>query len=359
MVYFRIILRYTITAIVFMIHRGPFMRLKQTLTIAILLLTACGPQATVEPARSTITPVPTFTSTPEVIVTAVDTAADSPPPPQADTPTPMEPTATPAPPEPDPPPLEPSEPDPPPLEPLEPDPPPPEPPPTAPVSIVATPSTAPLLTVNQYVNVRQGPSTTHPIIEMTTNVQEFSITGKNSDGTWWQIDYKGQPGWVFGQLGTAANAGGVQVVAIPTPPPAPPTQPAPTPVPPTPAPGSSYEFNIAVVQRCDPQQAGNWFEGTTYKNGTPANGYRVVYSWTPDGSWTTQPVISGPHPGYDAWDPGYYSHIIRPAGQGPIAGNWFVWIVNDENKRISEIANFQTTGPGDGCNQAVVDFDSR
>ena len=327
------------------------MRLKQTLTIAILLLTACGPQATVEPARSTITPVPTFTSTPEVIVTAVDTAADSPPP--------MEPTATPAPP-PDSPPPAPSEPDPPPPAPPEPDPPPPAPPPTAPVSIVATPSTAPLLTVNQYVNVRQGPSTTHPIIEMTTNVQEFSITGKNSDGTWWQIDYKGQPGYVFGQLGTAANAGGVQVVAnIPTPPPAPTTQPAPTPVPPTPAPGSSYEFNIVNVHSCAKQQAGNWFEGTTYKNGKPANGYRVVYSGTPDGAWTTQPVISGPHPGYDNWASGYYSHIIRAAGQGPIAGNWFVWIVNDEDKRISEIANFQTTGPGDGCNQAVVDFDSR
>ena len=131
-----------------------------------------------------------------------------------------------------------------------------------------------------------------------------------------------------------------------------------TPTPP-PGTGAPYEFNIAVVQRCEPQQAGNWFEGTTYKNGIPTDGYRVVYSWQPDGTWTTQPVISGPHPGYDDWATGYYSHIIRAPGQGPIAGNWFVWIVDASGRRISEIANFQTTGPGQGCNQAVVDFDSR
>ena len=355
------------------------MRLKQTLTIAILLLTACGPQATVEPARSTITPVPTFTSTPEVIVTAVDTAADSPPPPQADTPTPMEPTATPAPPEPDPPPLEPSEPDPPPLEPSEPDPPPlepsepdppppappepdpppPEPPPTAPVSIVATPSTAPLLTVNQYVNVRQGPSTTHPIIEMTTNVQEFSITGKNSDGTWWQIDYKGQPGWVFGQLGTAANAGGVQVVAnIPTPPPAPPTQPAPTPVPPTPAPGAAgHLFKRAILSRCDPNGAVTYVYGTVYQNSQPVNGYRVVFSWQPDGA-VVAGITSGPHAGYPSWAQGYYSHILE--ANAPREGDWWFWIQDEAGNRISEMAHVHTDGvAGEGkCQQALINFDS-
>ena len=327
---------------------APFMRLKQTLTIAILLLTACGPQATVEPARSTITPVPTFTSTPEVIVTAVDTAADSPPP--------MEPTAIPAPSEPDPPPPAPSEPDPPPPAPPEPDPPTPAPPPTAPVSIVATPSTAPLLTVNQYVNVRQGPSTTHPIIEMTTNVQEFSITGKNSDGTWWQIDYKGQPGYVFGQLGTAANAGGVQVVAnIPTPPPA---QPAPTPVPPTPASGAAgHLFKRAILSRCDPNGAVTYVYGTVYQNSQPVNGYQVVFSWQPDGA-VVAGITSGPHAGYPSWAQGYYSHILE--ANAPREGDWWFWIQDEAGKRISEMAHVHTDGvAGEGkCQQALINFDS-
>jgi len=105
--------------------------------------------------------------------------------------------------------------------------------------------------------------------------------------------------------------------------------------------------------------AGNWFKGTVYKNGQPVNDKRVVFSYEPDGPWATPPQISGPHPGYTDWPPGYYSHIINAPGVGPKAGNWFVWIVNEQGVRISEIANFRTTGPGDGCNEAVVDFDSR
>jgi hypothetical protein len=143
-----------------------------------------------------------------------------------------------------------------------------------------------------------------------------------------------------------------------TPVPRPPTD---TPLPPTPTtpPKPRYEFNIALVQSCDRQPAGNWFKGTVYKNGQPVNGYRVVFSYEPDGQWATPPQISGPHPGYTDWPQGYYSHIINAPGTGPKAGNWFVWIVNEQGVRISEIANFQTTGPGNGCNEAVVDFDSR
>ena len=68
-------------------------------------------------------------------------------------------------------------------------------------------------------------------------------------------------------------------------------------------------------------------------------------------------MISGPHQGYEGWDAGFYSHIINASG--PQAGNWFVWVVDDNGARISEIGNFQTTGPGEGCNQAIVSFDSR
>ena len=68
-------------------------------------------------------------------------------------------------------------------------------------------------------------------------------------------------------------------------------------------------------------------------------------------------MTSGPHAGYPGWKTGYYSFIIHT--QHPQAGDWYVWIVDEANKRISDIGHWASTGPGDGCNQADVDFDSR
>ena len=99
------------------------------------------------------------------------------------------------------------------------------------------------------------------------------------------------------------------------------------------------------------------YEGKTYVGGQPQSGYKVVFSAGPDGGWITEPQTTGPHQGYPGSDQGYYSHIIRT--NGPIAGTWYVWVVDDGGQRISEIASFTTTGEGEGCNQAVVDFDSR
>lgn len=117
----------------------------------------------------------------------------------------------------------------------------------------------------------------------------------------------------------------------------------------------SLRFPVATVASCVPQPHGNWFEGTVYVRHQPANGYRVVFSDSPDGAWRTDPSISGPHCPYN-WPDGYYSHIIHAAG--PQADDWYVWIVNENKQRISEIAHWRSTGPGDGCNQAVVNFDT-
>jgi len=115
-------------------------------------------------------------------------------------------------------------------------------------------------------------------------------------------------------------------------------------------------FNSAIVTKCEPQPAGNWFEGTTNVNGQPQSGYLVVFSYAPDG-----PIIatiqSGLHGGYPAWNTGYYSHMI--SATGPRAGNWSVWIIDGTWQRISEIATWQSTGPGEGCNQATIDFNSQ
>ncbi|MCX6044936.1 MAG: hypothetical protein NT075_07470 [Chloroflexi bacterium] len=143
---------------------------------------------------------------------------------------------------------------------------------------------------------------------------------------------------------------------VPTATPIPTAPPTPVTPQPTMTPQANY-FNIVVVSHCLPQAAGNWFEGTTYVGGEPQNGYKVVFSYAPDGPPVTEPVISGPHTGYPGWRTGYYSHIIH--AHGPEVGDWYVWIIDDAGERISEIGHWHSTGADNTCNQAVVDFDSR
>ncbi len=109
---------------------------------------------------------------------------------------------------------------------------------------------------------------------------------------------------------------------------------------------------------CQPNAGVTYVEGTVYYDGAPANGYRIVFSYEPDGPWATQPQISGPHAGYPGWDPGYYSHIIQ-AGTAR-QGDWWFWIVDDQGDRISAMAFVHTdgaAGPGK-CQQAIIDFDT-
>lgn len=229
-----------------------------------------------------------------------------------------------------------------------------------------TPAAAQAVLTTQ-TNIRSGPGTEYNLLGTSNPGDQFRVTGKNQAGTWWEIDYNGRTGWIFGELAAVTNGEGVAVAAnIPAPPPTapppPPAAPTNTPAPaqpaPTPAPAKpAYKFNVVVVSKCLPQEGGNWFEGRTYVNGQPQSGYKVVFSYAPDGPPATSPVQSGPHEGYPGWDAGYYSHIIHASG--PQAGNWFAWIVDDNGNRISEIGNWQFKGPGGDCNQVVVDFDSR
>ena len=76
-----------------------------------------------------------------------------------------------------------------------------------------------MITVNWGMNVRGGPDISYPIIGSASPGQQYTITGKNSAGDWWQIDHDGRPGWVFGDLVTPVNPGSVPVVTgFPLPP---------------------------------------------------------------------------------------------------------------------------------------------
>jgi formylglycine-generating enzyme required for sulfatase activity len=90
----------------------------------------------------------------------------------------------------------------------------PSPTPTA----TPTPPQPATAVIDSEANIRQGPGTDYDIIGIAAQGQRFPISGKNQDGSWWQIDYNNQTGWVAGQLVTAQNADVVPVAQhIPTP----------------------------------------------------------------------------------------------------------------------------------------------
>ncbi|MBW7882471.1 MAG: SH3 domain-containing protein [Caldilineaceae bacterium] len=300
------------------------------------LLAGCsgfGPQATPLPTR---TPLPTYTATPEQPVVQQPPVGDAPaqveqPPVQSDQQA-AAPTDTPAP------------------------------------EATPTPTTAPpQVVLNDVVNIRTGPGTAYNLLGTEQSGSTFRVIGKSPDGTWWQIDYEGKTGWVFGQLVTATNTEAVAVAQNipPTPVPPPPTNtpvPQPTPTPgepqPTAPPARQYEYNVALLQRCDPNAGVTYVNGTVYKGGQPINGQWVAFSTAADGPIVAK-IISGPHQGYEGWRAGFYSHILQ--ANGPREGTWYFWIVDGADNRISEIASVHTDGTaGDGkCQQAIIDFDSR
>lgn len=51
--------------------------------------------------------------------------------------------------------------------------------------------------LSDFANVRDR---RREVLEIALSGERYSITGRvdTSPGTWWQIDYKGQSGWVFG-----------------------------------------------------------------------------------------------------------------------------------------------------------------
>ncbi len=222
-----------------------------------------------------------------------------------------------------------------------------------------TPTPHPEIVVQtQRLNVRAGPSTLHPRIAQVRQGDVLEVIGKTPDGTWWQIRLPdGTIGWVYARLVQGQGPmEDVQVAQnIPTPPPTPTYTPTPRP---TPTPTPSYVYNKAVLYGCEPNAGITEVHGTVYYNHQPHNGARVVFSTRPDGPWVTEPVISGPHAGYPDWNDGFYSHII--GWNQARGGEWFFWIVDENGKRISVIAQVHTddvAGPGK-CQKWTLDWDT-
>jgi len=88
-----------------------------------------------------------------------------------------------------------------------------------------TPSSdAPSGTALEPVNVRSGPGTNYPVLVVAPAGASGEITGKSTDGQWWQVKISTQYsptgfGWVSAGFGYTQNTENVPVVEAPPPPP--------------------------------------------------------------------------------------------------------------------------------------------
>ncbi len=114
--------------------------------------------------------------------------------------------------------------------------PPTQPPPTAtPIPPTATPAPPEAVIVGQNVPIRAGPGLIYDELGLANQGETYPITGLSVTGDWLQIDYQGQPGWVF--LVQAEPQGDMeQVPVIEEIPPTPTFTPAPPTATPTPPP---------------------------------------------------------------------------------------------------------------------------
>ncbi|MDE0199116.1 MAG: SH3 domain-containing protein, partial [Caldilineaceae bacterium] len=75
-----------------------------------------------------------------------------------------------------------------------------------------------LLTVDGVLTVRRGPASIYAVMGELETGQQHPVTGRNFDGSWWQIEYEGQSGWVFGEDLAISDVENVPVAAgVPTP----------------------------------------------------------------------------------------------------------------------------------------------
>lgn len=155
-----------------------------------------------------------------------------------------------------------------------------EPPPSPPSAGV------PVATAIDYVNVRSGPGTNYQVLVAAPPNASAEVTGKSSDGAWWQVKisttYSADGlGWVSADWVITQNTSAVPVVAAPpappTPPPSeatpPPTAEAATAVPP-PATGTP---SCSLVSQ-------NPADGTVFSPGTSFNTTWVLQN-TGTGNW--------------------------------------------------------------------------
>jgi uncharacterized protein YgiM (DUF1202 family) len=59
---------------------------------------------------------------------------------------------------------------------------------------------------SDYLNVRSGPGTSYDKLGQLTNGQSVQVTGKSSDGAWWQFSYNGQTAYIYAAYTSGGGA---------------------------------------------------------------------------------------------------------------------------------------------------------
>ena len=118
----------------------------------------------------------------------------------------------------------------------------------------------------------------------------------------------------------------------------------------------------ASVHSWTTQEAGNYVRGVVLgSDEVPQSGYGVQFSAVGPGvdPALEHPDITGPHPGYADWPPGYYSTILHIPGVVQHVF-WLLLVNPDTGQRLSDVAIIDNTqGPGQGKSQCVCDWSTQ
>ncbi len=297
------------------------------LLLVLVAIAGCGsgkeaevtqaPQPTLHP---TFTPTATkdfgVAAPTDVPVQATDEAADA-----AATPTPAPPTPTPEPPTPT-----------------------PEPPTPTP-----TPAPPQVKITAELVNLRSGPGTNYPKVGTAKKGQVFDITGKNPNGSWYQISANGKTAWVINApkfTATIGDAGTVQVAQnIPKPPPTPKPRPTKPPAP-TPTPAPTYLFDKYQYEpRINTNPIVTFFGGLYNRSmdlNAPVSGYNLVVI-TPAGQRMEVPFGTAFLRG-DPGLPGEFLYNAKLEVRPPQEGLYKAFVADTAGNQVSDAWDATVSG---------------
>lgn len=112
-----------------------------------------------------------------------------------------------------------------------------------------------------------------------------------------------------------------------------------------------YQFKSGKVLRCDPNAGMTYIKGTIERAGQGVNGEIIALSNEPDGKIV---ATTFSHTLEDR--AGQFVYTLNP--QGPREGDWYLWVVDQYQRRISVLTYLYTDGEAweRSCQQAIIKF---
>lgn len=79
----------------------------------------------------------------------------------------------------------------------------------------ATFTPTPSVTMFRAINIRRGPGTSYGVVGTASAGEQYTVTGRNAAGDWWQISYNGKRAWVYAPLVESEATDDVRAVSAP------------------------------------------------------------------------------------------------------------------------------------------------